>query len=509
MMNTKSNTWKRIEKFVWIFVLAVVLVFLIALRNCDLFTLQWKGILFFLLVPLWLWAVGTLFINRNELTSKIFAFLAGSDNRLSLSRFQAFLWTLVIFGSWVAAMGIHTKIVPVTAAKQLEYNQQLKTVKDQSEALKTVLKSASVKVAEQTIAMEEADKQVKLDAKNAQDLVKADPASDAALNADAKATKSKEAAAAQSILLKQAEAEKIAAQKKLDENENQVSAAEGLASGLNWVLIPAALLALAGIAIGSGIFSSVISAVNSEDKTAELTGIEPLSLDEFKTRYPDQPIPIEPNLFRITGKDLGTSGKVRFCKGRIFSIYAPALVWKADGLEIVVDVPKESDYDTLVVDTPNGKLPYQLNFGEFVKAEGKIESLEGELKSLQTGISSPGLESAIIANKAKEIVEKTDSLAETRKDVADKLLGPSKYFYEFSDLFRDDKDPGGMDLMKFQMFGWTVVAVVIYSFLFLNNLTDQIDSLPIVPESIVILTGLSQAGYLAGKAVSNMVPKNG
>lgn len=84
------------------------------------------------------------------------------------------------------------------------------------------------------------------------------------------------------------------------------------------------------------------------------------------------------------------------------------------------------------------------------------------------------------------------------------LLSEFKYFYEFSDLFRDDKNPNNMDLMKFQMFGWTVVAIVIYSFLFLNDLRANIESLPLVPESIVILTGLSQAGYLAGKGISNI-----
>ena len=61
-----------------------------------------------------------------------------------------------------------------------------------------------------------------------------------------------------------------------------------------------------------------------------------------------------------------------------------------------------------------------------------------------------------------------------------------------------------MDLMKFQMFGWTIIAIFIYSWLFLSNLGSETASLPLVPQSIVILTGLSQAGYLGGKGVSSI-----
>jgi hypothetical protein len=58
--------------------------------------------------------------------------------------------------------------------------------------------------------------------------------------------------------------------------------------------------------------------------------------------------------------------------------------------------------------------------------------------------------------------------------------------------------------MKFQMFGWTVVAVRFYVILFLSKLANDISQLPTVDPSIVILTGVSQAGYLAGKAASTV-----
>jgi hypothetical protein len=81
-------------------------------------------------------------------------------------------------------------------------------------------------------------------------------------------------------------------------------------------------------------------------------------------------------------------------------------------------------------------------------------------------------------------------------------LGLPKFVYDLADLFRDDKNPAIFSLMKFQMFGWTVVAIGIYSWIFLTNLSPHISALPTVDQSIVLLTGLSQAGYLAGKAIN-------
>lgn len=72
----------------------------------------------------------------------------------------------------------------------------------------------------------------------------------------------------------------------------------------------------------------------------------------------------------------------------------------------------------------------------------------------------------------------TDARAEAAKiekmnprDVQRLTLGVPVYYYEFSDLFRDDKNPSAMDLMKFQMFGWTLVAIFIYAWLFLEGAT--------------------------------------
>ena len=92
----------------------------------------------------------------------------------------------------------------------------------------------------------------------------------------------------------------------------------------------------------------------------------------------------------------------------------------------------------------------------------------------------------------------------TRGEPNDFSLGLPIVNYEFIDLFRDDKNPQTLDTMKFQMFGWTLIAILIYGYLFLSSISASMTELPTVPESIVVLTGLSQGGYLAGKAVSNM-----
>jgi len=366
------------------------------------------GVLLFFLVPIILWLIGVLFIKRPELSDKMLAFIAGGDNRLSLSRLQAFAWTLVIFGSFVAAMAIHNKITPLTEADLTRAENDAQLFSDIKDSYKVSYDNAIT-------AFKESGDRTKLDAAK-------DEYYKAVLVADEAATNARSS---------------------------------------NWVDIPPALLLLAGIAIGSGIFSTLISNINDEDKSACVNGIEKLLAADFNdpTKYADTIDSQSPNLLRIIGVDMGKVGKVRFGKSKVYSVYAPILFWRGDGTEIIVDVPAgEHPYTTIIVDTANGKLPYAI----------------------------------------------TDNT--TNAGVLDMKLGAGKYWYEFSDLFRDDKNPMNMDLMKFQMFGWTVVAICIYSWLFLNDLSSNVKSLPLVPQSIVLLTGLSQVGYLAGKGVSSVKP---
>ncbi len=420
LRNGLTEFWK-------IVLLVISLVAIIYIRHLDKVPMfenvSWetRGYLYFFFVPVWLWAAGTFFIRRDEKSAKVWAFIAGSDNRLSLSRLQAFAWTLVIFGSFAAAIGIHTKISPVTAEQAKVYRNDADFAAKQVERSKANLEKAEAALK----SLEEQENPAQADLDKAQ--AKLNDAQTAWSAADAKH-----------------------------------ATVQNLANSLNWVVIPVTLLALAGIAIGSGIFSSLISAVNSEEKSACVTDIKPFDFDKTEEKdekgnviYPPVNKTGSKRILQIIGRDMGKSGRVRFGKGRIYSVYAPILFWRADGTEIIVDVPQNSEkLDTLVVDTPNGKLCYELTDNS------------------------------------------TDSLASF-------TLRNSISYYEFSDLFRDDKNPSSMDLMKFQMFGWTIVAIVVYCYLFLNDLRTDITSLPVVPQSIVILTGLSQAGYLAGKGISN------
>jgi Ca2+/Na+ antiporter len=410
----------------------------------------WVGYLVFFLLPTFLWLLVVAGAKRKGVKARAWAVIAGSDNRLSLSRLQAFAWTLIIFGSFAAAMAIHTKILAANPKDLNDAQAVVKTATENADKLKpnvattaTAAKAANDLYNAAQVALREAETKL------------------AGLAADASPESKQQAQRAvddSRINLKakvdtKASADRTAAEAKADSEkaDQDLKSAVARAKSYEWVGIPAALLALAGIAIGSGVFSSLISAVNAEDKTACVTSLGALPQANLKEHAPDANPTKNPNALSIRGKDFGTSGTVRLNNERL-----PILLWKNDGAEILVDVKDGVSYKTLTVDTANGKLSYDLT---------------GQM---------PGL-----------------------------TLGLPKIDYEFSDFFRDDKDPSVFSLMKFQMFGWTFIAIVIYVYLFLADLRPDLESLPVVPASIVILTGLSQGGYLSGKAVSGMEKPGG
>ena len=405
------------------------------------------GVGYFVLfaVRIGLWLLAAIGIKRGRFRDRALAFIAGSDNRLSLSRLQAFVWTLVIFGSFAAAMAIHNTILAGNPADIQKATNDAATASTNAERAKakvtetaTAAKAASDAKTSADSALQEAvsiEKNLPADASQATK----DSARQAVVKAEANAKAKAET---------QANADKTAADAKAasDKADADAKTAAALVKSYDWVIIPAELLALAGIAIGSGVFSSLISAVNSEDKTACVTDIGSIPQADLKAHFPEATAAANPNALSIVGKGMGAKGAVRLDKDRV-----PILLWKSDGTQIIVDVNDNVEYKTLTVDTPNGKLCYWL--------EGK----------------TPGLR-----------------------------LGLPKFYYEFGDLFRDDKNPTGFDLMKFQMFGWTFIAIIIYVWLFVVDLRPDLSSLPVVPSSIVILTGVSQSGYLLGKGVSNV-----
>jgi hypothetical protein len=410
---------------------------------------QYWGYLLFFAVPILLWLIGALAVKRRPLIVRLLSVIAGDDNRLSLSRAQAFAWTLVIFGSFAAAMAVHSHIGVGTT---LEMRQRIDAAKQLLQEEDADLKTADV------------------NSTNAKKNL--DAATTAWTNAEENATKSR------ILVAGTGEAEKAAAQKKAADDQksadalknqkddldklykNTVSARDQAqtardkaevdlsANSADWVRIPNALLALAGIAIGSGVFSSLIAGLNSEGKTAFVTSLSVVTPEALKARFGDVNAQASPQPMVIEGANFGSTGRVRTEK-----LVLPVLFWSNDGKAISVDISnvKAKTLNDIVIETANGKLAYYVT-GDLVKP----------------------------------------------------VLGLPLFIYDLADLFRDDKNPGVFSLMKFQMFGWTVVAIIIYSWIFLTNLGPHMSSLPAVDQSIVLLTGLSQGGYLAGKAVSSV-----
>src|SRR4051812_15768867 len=107
---------------------------------------HWGYICFFG-IPLLLWAFGAYAAQRRPLSARVFAFIAGSDNRLSLSRMQAFAWTLVIFGSFAAAMVVHAPIISGTDAEILRRTASVVQRRDTA--------AAELKTAQERLAKED------------------------------------------------------------------------------------------------------------------------------------------------------------------------------------------------------------------------------------------------------------------------------------------------------------------------------------------------------------------
>jgi len=419
----------------------------------------------FIAVPLALWGLGALANRGHGFWACVLAFMVGSDNRLSLSRLQAFVWTLVIFGSFAAAMSIHTPIKSATPEEVKAANDAAKKSSDDSASRQKDYEAAKADEAKAIAASQAAHDAATVAEAEAQGRNKeakthpeteeaAKDAQVAELNAARKrAADARVDEQGRAALLPEKSQAVAAAKASWEAADAEDKRAQELIKSFAWVQIPPALLALAGIAIGSGVFSSLIASVNGDSKTANITDLKAdkwssLSVPPGETAD----VPKNPNAdcLVIAGSDMGDSGKVLLGGLTLRRRAARVIYWKHDGTGIAVELPNLKAYTTLVVETSNGKLGYEL------------------------GNNPPNFK-----------------------------LGAPRIQYDFADLFRDDQNPESMSLMKFQMFGWTVIAISIYVYLLLNgNLTPQIQSLPQIDPSVAMLTGVSQAGYLTGKAVS-------
>jgi hypothetical protein len=227
------------------------------------------------------------------------------------------------------------------------------------------------------------------------------------------------------------------------------AAATGVSDKINgstWISIPNPVLALTGIALASGVASSTIAALTGDEKTAQVVG---LGVDTTTT----------PTALVLHGVNFGANGTVRIGKRQLTTI-----AWTDRSTERATDPTRLDEIRTimptpvpagpLIVDTANGKACYTLD------------------RSGQT-----------------------------------LTLGTPTTCDEWVDLFRNDQSPRGLDLMKFQMFGWTLVALLAYVAFFVRYLHDQgsaIAQLPPIDDSIVALTAISQGAYNSGKAVNGI-----
>jgi hypothetical protein len=397
----------------------------------------WAGCAAFFAVPFVLWMIATASVARQGFQERAFALIAGDDGRLSLARLQALSWTLVIFGAFVAAMLVRDRITTGSPEEIGRAHDVAKAAAEKALAARTALEKAlSDSIAAQTAETATALAARLADAYTARAQAAGLPAGEIA-EAGKKAALAHATAVVAAADRARLSAATLPARLALARAEGEARTATATASSYKWVGIPSELLLLAGIAIGSGVFSTLISSVRSEEKTARL---ESAQLAPVAGTNP----PL--HQLTIRGNNLGGSGSVRV-NGR----HAAVKEWT--DVQILAYLPDGARTELLIVDTSHGKVSHQLT-------------------GTGTALS----------------------------------LGPPRTRYEFSDLFRDDKNPIGLSLMKFQMFGWTVVAITLYAWFFLDNLSDHLMVLPTVDSSIALLTGVSQTGYLADKAVSGVKP---
>jgi hypothetical protein len=338
------------------------------------------------IVPLVLWALFSL-LTREWKRKRLFGLIAGADNRLSLSRLQAFAWTMVIFGTYSAAMWVH----PIRVGAEQK-------------------KAAQAKV-ERAVAEE-------------------------------KALDDKWKAAPNDSKIKD----------QLDKARQNAKAAKTELASYAWVHIPAALLTLAGISLATGVFASALGSGGDGPPIVTDAVVKATAAEDPTTRNPRSAAPHGKYWLLITGSRLGGDGEVRLA-GRA----ARRLFWESDGSAVAVDFDSRR-YRTLTIDTKNGKVSYAVAY-----ANGS---------SLPTAMQ----------------------------------LGNERESYELADLVRDDNNPRNLSITKFQMFGWTAIAVTIYIVTFLAALREHgaaLEELPVVDATVVMLTGVSQLGYLGGKMASN------
>jgi hypothetical protein len=135
------------------------------------------------------------------------------------------------------------------------------------------------------------------------------------------------------------------------------------------------------------------------------------------------------------------------------------------------------------------------------------------------GISTTSFAGAALIGSVKQgqepdagvVAQTAGNTAEAAPDVEGNRQGilyanPAKSDALLSDLFQGDElgNTTHLDLGKVQMFYFTVIAAVGFLLMAAKSLHDgNLGQLPVLPEGLVTILGISHAGYLAGKGVDH------
>jgi hypothetical protein len=120
-----------------------------------------------------------------------------------------------------------------------------------------------------------------------------------------------------------------------------------------WVAIPPELLQLAGIAIASGVFSSLIANVSGEQQQPIVTGLDPAGGNQVVVR----------------GGNFGTASGALRVNGKTLAVFS----WTDDAITAAAPILGSSSPKgpwPLVIDTANGKVCYPLTTADSPLAVG-------------------------------------------------------------------------------------------------------------------------------------------
>jgi hypothetical protein len=274
------------------------------------------------------------------------AVITGNDGRLSLSRLQAFLWTMLILGSFCAAMVARPWPANVDKAEVTVRENALQQAKVNLDAAVAALAAAEAEMASRLATRTEGRAGFR----------EAEEAWKHAATADKKPATA--LLTEKGTALRKAEIEYTAAVRQVERLRLGRSSAEDAHDDAKkryrrtqWVKIPTELLALAGISLATGVFSAAISAGNdTSGAPPTVWSIGPVPVANLP---PGSQPTLRTTIVEILGKDFGSSsGEVRF-DGR----YLRPLHWSETVLYL--DEDPNLRFRNVTVDTAGGKASYE------------------------------------------------------------------------------------------------------------------------------------------------------